>query len=90
MSTDGLGVRQQLREWILQHAHRPAPGGLRDDTPILEQRVITSLQLMELILFIERLSGRSVVVTQLKPGSFRTIDSIYQTFFALGGGYHAV
>jgi hypothetical protein len=82
MSHGELGVRQMLREWIEQHAHRPANGGLRDDTPILEQRIITSLQVMELILLIQKTTARRVDVSQLKPCSFRSIDNIYTTFFA--------
>ena len=73
--------KQLLREWIGQRTQRLILGGLRDDTPILEQRVITSLQVMELILFVEKTSGRSVNVSQLKPCSFRSIDNIYTTFF---------
>jgi hypothetical protein len=84
MNTDqqGPNVKQLLREWIGERAHRPVKDGLRDDTPILEQRVITSLQVMELILFVEKTSGRPVNVSQLKPCSFRSIDNIYKTFFA--------
>ena len=74
-------ARQLLRQWVTANARRPVNGDLRDDTPILEQRVITSLQVMELILFVEKTSGRPIDVTQLKPCSFRTIENIYQTFF---------
>lgn len=74
-------VKELLREWIGQRTQRLILGGLRDDTLILEQRVITSLQVMELILFVERTSGRSVNVSQLKPCSFRSINNIYSTFF---------
>ena len=83
MSTQGQEpeVKQLLREWISQHTQRAVLGGLRDDTPILEQRVITSLQVMELILFVEKTTGHSVNVSQLKPCSFRSIDNIYTTFF---------
>ena len=73
--------KQLLREWIGQRTQRLILGGLRDDTPILEQRVITSLQVMELILFVEKTTGHSVNVAQLKPCSFRSIDNIYTTFF---------
>jgi hypothetical protein len=75
-------IKQMLREWIGERAHRPVNDGLRDDTPILEQRVITSLQVMELILFVEKASGHSVNISQLKPCSFRSIDHIYNSFFA--------
>lgn len=82
-------IRQTLRDWVLQHAHKSPNNGLQDDTPILEQRIITSLQVMELILFIEKSSGRSVTLTQLKPCSFRSIDHIYKAFFAETADDHA-
>jgi acyl carrier protein len=75
-------VRQLLRDWVTSKARRPVNGDLRDDTPILEQRVITSLQVMELILFVEKTCGRAVDLAQLRPSSFRSIEDIYQTFFA--------
>jgi len=74
-------VKDLLRQWIARNARRPIEGELRDDTPILEQRVISSLQVMELILFVERTSGQSIKVAQLKPCAFRSIDNIYRTFF---------
>lgn len=82
MTSEAREFKRQLREWIEQRASRPVNGGLRDDTPILEQRVISSLQVMELLLFIERTSGRPINVAQLKPGSFRSLETIHQTFFA--------
>ena len=36
---------------------------------------------MDLILFLEKLSGRPVEVEQLKAGAFRNIDALYQNFF---------
>lgn len=84
MTTSGCEYKRLLREWIEQRANRPVTGGLQDDTPILEQRVISSLQVMELLLFIERTSGRPINVGQLKPGSFRSLETIHQTFFAGG------
>jgi len=88
MSHEAAHVKQALRDWIVQHAHRPLDG-IRDDTLILEERVITSLQVMELILFIERTAARRINLPQLKPSSFRSIDSIYETFFAGEGRDHA-
>jgi len=77
-----LEVKHLLRQWIASNARRPVDGAIRDDTPILEQRVISSLQVMELILFVERTSGRPVNIAQLRPSAFRSIDDIYRTFFS--------
>jgi hypothetical protein len=44
--------------------------------------VVSSLHVIEMIILIEHLSGRSVQVDQLAPDTFRNIDSIVQTFFS--------
>ena len=77
-------VRQKLREWVVRTSGKVRAGELRDDTPIIEQRIITSLRIPDLILFIEELSGRSIDAQQLKPGVFRDIDTIYRNFLAPG------
>ena len=82
MNDEAVRIKQRLRDWIIQHASRPVTEGVRDDTLILEQRIITSLQLMELIMFIEQTAGRPLQVSTLQAGSFRSIDRIYQVFFA--------
>ena len=71
--------RQRLHEWVVAGG-RISSGELKDDTPLLEQRVITSLQVMDLILFIESLTGRAVDAARLVPGAFRDIDSIARNF----------
>ena len=53
---------------------------LADDTPIIDQRIISSLQLMDLILMLERLSDSPIDVEMLKPGAFRDINTIYRNF----------
>ena len=72
--------REQLREWIVATSGRISRAGLRDDTALLELRVITSLQLMDLILFVEALAGRQIDVERLNPGSFRDVDAICRNF----------
>jgi acyl carrier protein len=84
MTVETHDYKKQLREWIEQRASRKVNGGLLDDTPILERRIISSLQVMELLLFIEKTSGKPINVNHLKPGSFRSVDTIYDTFFAEG------
>ena len=36
---------------------------------------------MDLIFFLEQLSGRDIEVDDLKPGVFRDVDTIYRNFF---------
>ena len=51
-----------------------------DDTPLLEERVITSFDVLDLLLNLEQVSGRSVTRAQLVPGSFRDIETIARVF----------
>jgi hypothetical protein len=74
-------IRQSLREWILKTSGKIVPEELHDDTPIIERRIISSLQLTDLILMLERLSDNPIDVEMLKPGAFRDINTIYRNFF---------
>ncbi len=72
-------VKKQLRDWVASKSKAGKP--VNDDTPLMEQRVITSMQVMDLILFIEKLSGRPVDAGKLKKGVFRDVNTIYENFF---------
>ena len=74
-------IRQQLRTWIVNRA-KDKPDGFRDDMPILESGILTSLDVVELILFIENLrGGAEVSIDDLEASAFRDINTIYRTFF---------
>ena len=74
-------IREALRDWIVKTNGKIQPEQLNDETPIIEQRLISSLQVMDLIFFIEKLSNKSIEVESLKVGVFRSINAIYDTFF---------
>lgn len=75
-------IRQQLRTWIVNRA-KDKPADLRDDTPILESGILTSLDVVELILFIEKLrGGEEVAVDSLEPEAIKDVNAIYASFFA--------
>ena len=74
-------VRQELRAWVLKTSGKVKPEELTDETAIIEQRIISSLQIMDLILYLEQATGHPVDVEQLKPGVFRSISVIYRNFF---------
>jgi len=74
-------IRGMLRDWIIRNNGKIAPDALSDRTPIIEQRIVTSLQITDLLLFLEDLTGRPIDVERLKPGVFRDIDTIYENFF---------
>jgi acyl carrier protein len=79
--TTQLEFRQALRDWIVEHSVGLGEEDLRDDTPFLERRLITSVQTLDLVLFLEQLCGRSLDLSRLQPGSFRDIDTLCRLFW---------
>ncbi len=77
-------ARDALRQWLAEKNGAIAQDQLSDDFPIMEQRVITSLQVMDLLLFIEELRGQSLDVRDIHPGVFRSIETICQAFIEGG------
>jgi acyl carrier protein len=75
-------VRSQLRAWILEHSKAPGRVELTDQTPILETGLISSLDIVELVLFIEELLGEEVETDEIEPEVFSSVDSLWQGFFA--------
>jgi hypothetical protein len=73
-------LRAALRDFVVTTNGKIALGDLRDDTPLLEERIISSLQLTELILFLESLRDAPVDLGQLKGTSFRDLNAVYDTF----------
>jgi acyl carrier protein len=76
-------IRQTIRAWVEQTSGKLQPGELQDTTPILEQRIVSSLQIIDMILMLEALAERPIDVADLKPGAFKDIETICQTF--MGG-----
>ncbi len=74
-------VKEQLREWIATTNGSIQPHEISDDLALLTKNIISSLQLMELVQLIEKLSGNRVSVERLKPENFNTLAMIYQSFF---------
>ena len=65
-------ARAALRAWILERRPGLDPAALRDDTPLLKSRVLTSLDLLELITFLERLRARPLDVRSWAPAPSTT------------------
>ncbi len=84
--SDEKGIRSALRQWIADTSGKTGVNALADDTPLFRDGILKSIQVSDLILYIEELAERAVDVEQIKPGVFRDIDAIYQNFFA---GSHA-
>lgn len=57
---------------------------LGDETPLLASRVITSFDLLELILHLEQTRGAPISRDELSPGSFRDVATIARVFLRDG------
>lgn len=78
---DDATIRAQLRQWVTSRA-KTLPVEVVDDTPILERGILSSLDIVELVLFIENLRGEEVDPDAIEPESFRSVDAMMQAFFA--------
>jgi chorismate-pyruvate lyase len=75
-------ARQALRSWIAERNPDLAAGELADDTPLIERRYLTSLQVADLLVYIEELRQEPIEPASLRPGAFRSIDAIHSAFFS--------
>jgi hypothetical protein len=76
-------LRSELRSWVLArtgNAERDRSTALTDQTPLFGERWLRSIHLPDLILTIERLTGRFVAVENLSPGDFRDIETVVLRF----------
>lgn len=73
-------VRRRLKHWIVEHAKNPVDT-LNDDTPFLEEGILSSLDIVEFVLYIESLRGEEVDTEAIAPEAFQSVDTLYDTFF---------
>jgi acyl carrier protein len=79
-----MEIKQALRNWIIRKNGKIRGEELLDDTLIIEQRIITSMEVLDLILFIESLGASGFDISKLEPNSFKSIQAIYAAFFSKG------
>jgi acyl carrier protein len=77
-------VKNLLRAWIAQKSGKLSADELTDTTPIVEQRILSSLHVAELLVYVSELRGAPLDVEDLRPGVFRDVRTIYATFFSDG------
>lgn len=70
-------IKSKLREWVAQSSNVRVD----DDTRIIDNRVVSSLQLLELVMFVEKLRRERVQVDRINAGAFADINTIYTNFF---------
>ena len=74
-------VASLLSEWILNRAGVSDSSGFAVTTRIIDDGLLTSLDVVELILFIEDLRGEEVDADALEPESFTNVETLMATFF---------
>jgi acyl carrier protein len=72
--------KEEILKWVLKVSTKVKPEELTVTTPLIETRIISSMQVMELILFLERLKGSRLNMKNMKPGAFNNIETIYNAF----------
>ena len=76
-------IRRLLRLWIVQHGRQDVPVHAIDDaTPILESGLLSSIQVAELVLYIEHLLGAEIPIDDLEADVFHSVEALWQRLFA--------
>ena len=78
-------IRGRLRDWILDRSKSPPGTELKDDTPILDSGLLSSLDVIELVLFVEDLKGEELDVEAIEPEVITNSDTLYEGFFGPNG-----
>jgi acyl carrier protein len=74
-------IRAKLRDWIAKHSKAPGKANFSDDTKILEEGILSSLDIVEFVLFIESLRGEDIDTDDIEPAVFTSINTLYTAFF---------
>lgn len=82
MSAGEAELRDALRRWVRDHSPAPVGHDFTDTTPLIASGHLTSLQVTDLLLFVEELRQEPLDPASLRPGVFRDVDTIYATFLA--------
>ncbi len=74
MAVDTQNATGEIREWVKENV--TGSGELSDDYQLIENGVLTSLQTVELVMFLEERFGISVEDEELDEENFGTVGSI--------------
>jgi acyl carrier protein len=75
-------VRAKLRDWIAKHAKKPIGAEFDDHTPVLDLGILSSLDIVEFVLYIESLRGDELDPDRIQPEAFSNVNALYSAFFA--------
>lgn len=76
-------IKAQIKRWIIDKKKIQDASALADDTALLDQKILKSVDIMDLIIFIEFLRDAPLQIQELKPGAFHSIDTIAANFFTM-------
>jgi len=80
---DEAEIRARLRQWIVSHAKaNPTAARLDDQTPLLDTGLLSSLDIVEFVLYVEEIRGEEVDTDDIEPEVFTSIDTLVAGFFA--------
>ncbi len=74
-------IRARLKAWIIEHTKSAATADFSDDTPILERGLLSSLDIVEFVLYIEHLRDEELDTEDIDPEVFTSINTLYAAFF---------
>ncbi len=74
-------IKNTLRNWIANKLKIESASDIADDALILEERILKSIHIVDLILFMEHKLNRKIQIEQIQPESFASINNIYSCFF---------
>ena len=81
-ATEDPEIISQLRGWILERAGADADRLTDSEMPILDEGLLSSLDIVEFILFIESLRGEEVDIENIEPEVFTNLRTLYEAFFS--------
>ncbi|MCZ6775653.1 MAG: hypothetical protein O7D34_04245 [Ignavibacteria bacterium] len=80
MSVNNSYNRQAIRDYVRGKAQSVDQVTITDETLIIQEGLITSVDVLELILLIEELGEIEIDATELEPDMLESIDKICRSF----------
>ncbi len=71
-----MTLQQQIRDFVTSNFYVADPKALEDRTSLLDQGIIDSTGVLEVIMFIESTFGVSVVDSEMLPDNLDSIERI--------------
>jgi acyl carrier protein len=71
-----MDIKQQVRAFITSNFYVADPSSLADDASLLDQGIIDSTGVLEIIMFLEDTFGFKVADSEMVPENLDSIDNI--------------